>query len=101
MTANNTGGRPDGNPRVNTSSPVRADHIEAIDRQKNDLRTIGDDQLGPDDDQSGRANLPRTENARQAELAAGREPDDDNRPDAERAFRESRGDNREHEGRVQ
>ena len=83
-----------------TSNPARQDQIDAIDRQKNDLATQADYQARPETDQPDRANVPRTSTAQQAELAAGGSPDDDNRPDAERAFRESRGDRAERDGRV-
>ena len=97
MTTNS--GNQDDAIRPTTSSPARQDRIDQIDGQKNDLHAAADYQTRPEDDRSGRAAVPPTENARQAELAAGGSPTDDNRPDAERAFQESRGDRGERDGR--
>jgi hypothetical protein len=73
------------------TSPMRQDHIEQQDRQRDELAHAADYQIGPDDQRPDEARQDRTGTARRAEEASGRSPDENNQKDAERAYRESGG----------
>ena len=69
-------------------------------RDRNALHRQGDAQATPETEDEHRAVAERTGNAERAEAAAGGAPDMNNRPDAQRAYQESRGDRRDRDGRV-
>ena len=73
------------------SSPARQDQIDQQARRRDELSHAADYQIGPEAQRPDEADTDRTGNARRAEDAAGRSPDENNRRDAERAYRESRG----------
>ncbi len=79
-----------------SSDPVLDDQ----ERDRNLLRRQGQIQASPETEDPHRAVAERTGNAERAEAAAGGSPDENNRPDAERAYQESRGDHRPRDGRV-
>ena len=85
---------PRGGPR--SDDPVLAEQ----DRDRNALHRQGQIQASAETEDPHRAVAERTGNAERAEAAAGGSPDADNRPDADRAYQQSRGDNRERDGRV-
>jgi hypothetical protein len=80
-----------------SQDPLVADQA----RDRNAMHRQGDMQATPETDDQHRAVAEATGNATRAEEAAGRSPDLNNRPDAQRAFQESRGDRRERDGRVE
>ena len=83
-----------GGPR--SDDPVLADQ----ERDRNDLHEQGYIQASPETEDPHRAVAERTGNAERAEAAAGGAPDANNRPDADRAYQESRGDRAPRDGRV-
>jgi hypothetical protein len=86
-----SGSRPQGGP--DAEDPAR----RQLDVQRNALHQQADMQATPETEDQHRAVAERTGNARRAESAAGGSPDENNRPDANRAYQESRGDRRERE----
>ncbi len=83
-----------GGPR--SDDPVLAEQ----ERDRNLLHRQGQIQASAETEDPHRAVAERTGNAERAEAAAGGAPDADNRPDADRAYQESRGDHRPRDGRV-
>jgi hypothetical protein len=83
-----------GGPR--SDDPVLADQ----ERDRNALHRQGQIQASAETEDPHRAVAERTGNAERAEAAAGGSPDADNRPDADRAYQESRGDRAPRDGRV-
>jgi hypothetical protein len=84
-----SGSRPQGGP--DAEDPAR----RQIETQRNALHRQGDSQASPETEDQHRAVAERTGNATRAERAAGGAPDLDARPDANRAYQESRGDRRD------
>jgi hypothetical protein len=68
-----------------------------METQRNALHRQADVQASPETENQHRAVSEATGNATRAEAAAGRSPDLNNRPDANRAYQESRGDHRDRE----
>jgi hypothetical protein len=73
------------------SSPVRQDMIDEQANRRDELSHAADYQIRPEDTRPDESDRDRTGTARRSEHTAGRDPDENNRPDAERAYRESRG----------
>ena len=86
-----SGSRPHGGP--DASDRVR----EQLETERNALHRQADMQATPETGNEHRAVAEATGNATRAEQAAGRTPDLNNRPDAQRAYQESRGDRRDRE----
>ena len=88
---NVSGSRPGGGPDAN--DPARAQ----LETQRNAMHRQGDSQATPETEDPHRAVAERTGTAMRSEDAAGGSPNLDARPDANRAYQESRGDHRPRE----
>ena len=86
-----SGSRPQGGPDATALAR------EQLETQRNALHRQADMQATPETEDEHRAVAEATGNATRAEAAAGRNPDLNNRPDAQRAYQESRGDRRDRE----
>ena len=89
------GSTPRGGPSA--SDPL----VEGQEHDRNMLHRQGYEQATPETEDEHRAVADRTGNALRAEEAAGMPADANSREDAQRAYQQSRGDERERDGRVQ